>query len=102
MDEPSGVNFKQINFSHSSRWVIVPDNKLEAEDIIKSFKLAVSLVGTGYDYKGVISYFAPWGRKEEDPDKMWCSEADATAGLFEKTLVSPNEFFLMVHGRNNG
>jgi hypothetical protein len=102
MDNPSGVNFKQIEFSHPDRWVIIPDNVLGVDDISRAFARAQSLIGQGYDYRGVVSYFAPIGLRKVSDTKMWCSEACATAGGFSPVLVSPNELALMVTRRNNG
>jgi len=100
MDEPSGVNFKQIEFSHPDRWVIVPDEELNASGIQVAFEIACGLIGQGYDYRGVVSWFSPVGLRRVSDTKMWCSEACAKAGGFQPTLVSPNQLALMVGARN--
>jgi hypothetical protein len=105
MDDPRGVHFKQINFSHSDRWVILPVLWLNAEQIKESFILAKSFVGLDYDYLGVIRHFGFKREDEDDPKKMWCSEADSKAlsvpsSVKLSPLNSPNELALEVVNMN--
>jgi hypothetical protein len=105
MDDPRGVHFKQINFSHSDRWVILPVLWLNVDQIKESFALAESFVGLDYDYLGVVRHFGFNRKDEDDPKKMWCSEADSKALNVSNTvqlnsLNSPNELALQVYKYN--
>lgn len=103
MGEPRGVYFKQINFSHQERWCFVPLLWMTAQDIKDAYADAKTLVGRGYDTRGVVSMFAFFGNhKNISDEKDWCSEICARMGKFLKTLVSPNRLYLMAVERNRG
>jgi len=47
--------------------------------------------GQGYDFKGVVSYWGVFKRRNDDPNKWWCSEACAFVTRFRPYQLSPNE-----------
>jgi hypothetical protein len=91
MDKPNGVSFKKINFSHADRWETIVLGKMTKGEIRAAYDFACAMQGQGYDFRGVVSYWGVFKRRNDDPDKWWCSEACAIVAKFRPYHLSPNE-----------
>lgn len=99
MDEPRGVHFKKINFSHANRWVNLPVLWIDTtQGIIEAYNEAKKHVGADYDFS-VIPRF---GLKLEvdNERKWWCSEICAKVLGFVYDNVSPIELYRLVKRMN--
>lgn len=105
MDKPSGVQFKNIRYSHPERWVFVEVEWVRTiNDITRIFLDARNYVGCPYAYSNVFNTFGFLRtRKDRKGDKdWWCSEIDAKVLKFPKYKVSPNKLYTVtIQGNKN-
>lgn len=93
MDNPKGVNFKKISFSHPKRWRFIPILWIQGNvDINRIYRAAQRRVGAGYDYQGVIHHYG-LHFKNDDPNKWWCSEICAFMLGIVRYQMSPVELY---------
>lgn len=107
MDEPRGVSFKDISMSHPDRWDCYKLTYIRTPgEVQEIYNVAKSLVGQGYDLRGVLSYFGPGSRirrrrnrRNASDDLWWCSEAVAFVLSFNDFRVCPGELDKMIRDR---
>lgn len=103
-DKPSGVNFKEIKYSHPERWVFVELEWFDhIEDIAVAHATAMSFRGAKYAYNNVFNTFGfIRTRKDRRGHKdWWCSEICAYIAGIPNYKVSPNKLYTQVVEFNN-
>ena len=103
-DNPSGVSFKNIDYTkHPERWDFQEIKWLSEEyDIKTAYEVALNYDGCPYAYNNVFNTFG-FFRTRKDRKGMhdwWCSEINAYVVGIPDYKLSPNKFFTEVVLRN--
>jgi len=102
-DDPSGVSFKDIKFSHPERWTFVEIKWIKNyEDILATYNTSKKYIGCKYAYSNVFNTFG-FFRTRKDRYGMkdwWCSEIDAYVIGIGDYKLSPNALYTEIILRN--
>lgn len=89
LDGSNCCRFKDIKYSHPERWDTL-DLKLTAQQEDAARLKAFELEDKKYDLVGLLSFASELNLIKPDPNKYWCSEADAE--LIKAALCCQNDF----------
>lgn len=102
-DDPTGVHFKDIKYSHLERWAFVEVKWVRNyEDILAAYKTAKTYVGCKYAYSNVLNTFGFFRTKTDRKGQAdwWCSEIDAYVISMADYKLSPNKLFTEIILKN--